>query len=134
MRSSRPSRLHGSRGDGTADPVRSVPRAACTGSVCAALTAGRWPGDPLNTVAGGRVTAKLVFTFRDGSVLRDGGVLAAIHFKLITDHLVRRAGVPARSTSRSTGTGEVTVRYTNDHGEEKVESGAWSYRRTWQTA
>ena len=101
MRSSRPSRPHGCA-PATSSPIRSrsgSPRAACTGScLCANLTAGRWPpAICLQTVAGGRVTAKLVFTFRDGSVSEETAVFSQRgHFE--ADRRPPRAegpGVPA---------------------------------------
>jgi hypothetical protein len=82
-------------------------------------------GDLLQTVAAGRVTAKLVFTFRDGSVSEETAVYSQRgHFKLIADHLVQKGPAFPRPLDLAIdgSTGEVTVRYTNDHGEEKVES------------
>jgi hypothetical protein len=82
-------------------------------------------GDLLQTVAGGRVTAKLVFTFRDGSVSEETAVFSQRgHFKLIADRLVQKGPAFPRPLDLAIdgSTGEVTVRYTNDHGEEKVES------------
>ena len=82
-------------------------------------------GDLLQTVAAGRVTAKLVFTFRDGSVSEETAVFSQRgHFKLISDHLVQKGPAFPRPLDLAidVSTGEVTVRYTNDHGEEKVES------------
>jgi len=82
-------------------------------------------GDLLQTVAAGRVTARLVFTFRDGSVSEETAVFSQRgHFKLISDHLVQKGPAFPRPLDLAidVSTGEVTVRYTNDHGEEKVES------------
>jgi hypothetical protein len=82
-------------------------------------------GDLLQTVAAGRVTAKLVFKFRDGSISEETAVFSQRgHFKLIADHLVQKGPAFPRPLDLAIdgSTGEVTVRYTNDHGEEKVES------------
>ncbi len=82
-------------------------------------------GDLLQTVAAGRVTAKLVFKFRDGSISEETAVFSQRgHFKLIADHLVQKGPAFPRPLDLAIdgSTGEVTVRYTDDHGEEKVES------------
>jgi hypothetical protein len=82
-------------------------------------------GDLLQTVAAGRVTATLVFKFRDGSVSEETAVFSQRgRFKLITDHLVQKGPAFPRPLDLAidVATGGVTVRYTNDDGEEKVES------------
>jgi hypothetical protein len=82
-------------------------------------------GDLLQTVAAGRVTAKLVFKFSDGSISEETAMFSQRgHFKLIADHLVQKGPAFPRPLDLAIdgNTGEVTVRYTNDHGEEKVES------------
>jgi len=82
-------------------------------------------GDLLQTVAAGRVTAKLVFKFPDGSISEETAVFSQRgHFKLIADHLVQKGPAFPRPLDLAIdgATGEVTVRYTNDHGEEKIES------------
>lgn len=78
-------------------------------------------GDLLQTSRGERVTSRLVFHFRDGS-LQDETAIYTEHgrFQLVSDHLVQRG--PAfphpMEVSIDTASGRVTVRH-RDGGEEK---------------
>ncbi len=82
-------------------------------------------GDLLQTVSGGRVTARLVFHFKDGSTSDETAVFSQQgHFRLISDHMVQQGPAferPLEMTIDAPG-GQVTVRYKNEHGEEKVEA------------
>ena len=116
-------------GDAFADPVAvRFPEGSLHGFLSLRGPDGRTlaSGDLLQTVAAGRVTAKLVFTFRDGPAQRRETAVFSQrgHFKLIADHLVQKGPAFPRPLDLAIdgATGEVTVRYTNDHGEEKVES------------
>ena len=81
-------------------------------------------GDLFQTVAADRVTARLVFHFKDGSLSDETAVFSQRdHFTLITDRLVQRGPAFAHPLEMTidSSSGAVTVRYTDDHGEEKVE-------------
>lgn len=81
-------------------------------------------GDLLQSVSGDRVTSRLVFHFKDGS-LHDETVVYSQRgqFRLISDHLIQKG--PAFPTSLDMtingASGQVTVRYTDD-GKAKVET------------
>jgi hypothetical protein len=82
-------------------------------------------GDLIQTARGDRVTSRLVFHFKDGSILDETAVFSQRReFQLLTDHLVQKGPTFPRSedVTINCASGQVTVRYTNDHGEEKVES------------
>ncbi len=82
-------------------------------------------GDLTQVARGSRVTSRLTFHFKDGS-LQDETTVFSQHgnFRLISDHLVQKgpAFKNASDVSVIAATGEVTVRYTDDKGKEKVES------------
>jgi len=81
-------------------------------------------GDLLEFVSGGRVTHRLIFHFKDGS-LHDETAVFSQHgsFRLLSDHLVQRGpSFPhPMEVSINCSTGQVTVHY-NDDGKEKVET------------
>lgn len=81
-------------------------------------------GDLVQVVHGGRVTLRLVFHFKDGS-LHDETAVFSQHgsFRLLSDHLVQkgRAFPHPMEVSINCSTGQVTVRYSDD-GKEKVET------------
>jgi hypothetical protein len=83
-------------------------------------------GDLLQTSRGDRVTSRLVFHFKDGSIRDETAIFSQRGtFRLLRDHLVQK-GPTFPQTLDSTidcSTGQVTVRYTDDHGQEKVETG-----------
>ena len=82
-------------------------------------------GDLLQTVSGGRVTARLVFHFKDGSTSDETAVFSQQgHFRLISDRLVQEGPAFERTLEMTIDApgGQVTVRYKNEHGEEKVEA------------
>jgi hypothetical protein len=79
-------------------------------------------GDLIQTSRGDRVTVRLIFRFKDGSVQDETAVYAQSRtFRLISNHLIQKG--PAFPTplemTLSRDTGRVTVRYA-DHGEQKV--------------
>jgi hypothetical protein len=90
-------------------------------------------GDLMQTADGDRVTSKLVFRFKDGSSRSEVTVFSQSHnFLLISDHVVEKG--PAfknpSDTSIDVSTGEVTVRYHDKDGNEKVESEHLDLSRT----
>lgn len=82
-------------------------------------------GDLIQNASGDRVTSRLVFHFKDGSILDETAVFSQRgQFLLLTDHLVQRGPTfpRAEDVTINRASGQVRVRYTNDHGEEKIES------------
>jgi hypothetical protein len=80
-------------------------------------------GDLIQTARGNRVTSRLVFRFKDGSLHDETAVFSqAGHFQLLHDHLVQKGPSFERPLDMTIdrGRGQVTVRYTDD-GKEKVE-------------
>lgn len=82
-------------------------------------------GDLIQAARGDQVTSRLVFHFKDGSVNDETAVFTQRgHFRLLTDHLVQKGPTFPRplDVSIDCASGQVTVRYANDHGEQKVEA------------
>ena len=80
-------------------------------------------GDLIQVARGDRVTSRLVFRFKDGSVHDETAVFSQRHnFRLLTDHLVQKG--PAfqhpMEVSIDGSTGQVTVHSADDDGKEKV--------------
>jgi hypothetical protein len=80
-------------------------------------------GDLIQVARGDRVTSRLVFRFKDGSVHDETAVYSQRrNFRLLSDHLVQKG--PAfqhpMEVSIDGSTGQVTVRSTDDDGKEKV--------------
>ena len=81
-------------------------------------------GDLIQNARGDRVTTRLVFRFRDKSVSDETAVFSQRgHFRLLSDHLVQTgpAFMQPLDMTINAESGQVTVRYKDDHGEEKVE-------------
>jgi hypothetical protein len=81
-------------------------------------------GDLLQTASGNRVTTRLVFRFKDGSVLDDTAVYSQRGtFRLLTDHLIQKGPTFPHPVDMAldASSGRVTVRYVDD-GKEKVET------------
>src|SRR5580658_5742699 len=81
-------------------------------------------GDLAQVVHGDRVTSQLVFRFKDGSRQEETTVFSQRgDFRLISYHLVQKGPAFKHATDEwvSASTGQVTVRYTDDDGKEKVE-------------
>lgn len=81
-------------------------------------------GDLTQTVHRGRLTSRLIYRFKDGSIDDDTAVFTQNgHFRLLTDHHVQRG--PAFPESMDVlieaRTGQVTVQYA-EGGETKVET------------
>ena len=81
-------------------------------------------GDLLQAARGDRVTTRLIFRFKDGSTHEESAVYTQRQrFQFVSGHLVQKGPSfpqPLEMTING-ATGQVTVRYTNDHGEQKVE-------------
>lgn len=81
-------------------------------------------GDLIQRAVGTRVTTRLVFHFRDGSIRDETTVFTQRgQFRLVSDHLVQKGPTfeqPLEMTI-DRASGRVVVKYTNDHGEQKVE-------------
>ena len=80
-------------------------------------------GDLAQVTHGDRVTAHLVYRFKDGSVNEETTVFSQRGtFRLISDHLVQKGPAFKQPMDLSINglNGRVTVRYTDDDGKEKV--------------
>jgi len=82
-------------------------------------------GDLLQTARGERVTSRLVFHFKDGSLYDETTVFSQRQrFRLLSDHVVQKG--PAFPTpldmTIDASSGQVTVRYTDDGGRQKVDA------------
>jgi hypothetical protein len=81
-------------------------------------------GDLSQTSRGSRVTSRLVFRFRDGSVHDETTVFSQTQsFRLLSDHLVQKGpAFPAPLDMLiEADKGLVTMRHTDDHGKEVVD-------------
>jgi hypothetical protein len=82
-------------------------------------------GEVEQTSRGSRITSRLVFHFKDGSLQEETTVFSqGGHFRLLSDHLVQKGPTFKRQMDLSVNgsTGMATARYSDDHGKEKVES------------
>jgi hypothetical protein len=80
-------------------------------------------GDLTQVTRGDRVTTHLLFRFKDGSANEETTIFSQRGtFRLISDHLVQKGPAFKRPMDLSINgsTGQVTVRYTDDDGKEKV--------------
>jgi hypothetical protein len=81
-------------------------------------------GDLVQLASGNRVTSRLTFHFKDGSLQDETAVFTQRgQFRLVSDHLVQKGPSfphPIDMTIKSGG--NVTVRYTDDKGEQKTEA------------
>ena len=80
-------------------------------------------GDLIQVAHGDRVTSRLVFHFKDGSIHNETAVFSQRrNFRLLSDHLVQKG--PAFQHPIEVlidgSTGQVTVHDTNDDGKQKV--------------
>jgi hypothetical protein len=81
-------------------------------------------GDLIQTSSGDRVTSRLVFHFKDGSINDETAIYSQRQrFRLMTDHLVQKGPAFPQPLDMSidASSGRVTVRHTDD-GKEKVEA------------
>jgi hypothetical protein len=82
-------------------------------------------GDLTQLAHGDQVTSQLAFRFKDGSRQEETTVFSQRgNFRLISYHLMQKgpAFKNASDLSVTCATGQVTVRYTDDDGKEKVAS------------
>jgi hypothetical protein len=82
-------------------------------------------GDLIQTARGERVTARLVFRFKDGSLHEETAVFSQRGlFRLVSDHLVQKGPTFPQSIDMTIDAvkGDVVVRYSDDHGQQKTES------------
>jgi hypothetical protein len=79
-------------------------------------------GDLIQSADSARVTSRLAFKFRDGSVYDETAVFSQKGtFRLLNDHLVQKGpSFPQSIDMTIAASGDVTVRYT-DNGEQKTE-------------
>jgi hypothetical protein len=80
-------------------------------------------GELLQVARGDRVTSRLVFRFKDGSLLDETAVFSQRGtFRLISDHLVQKGPSFPQPLEMSIdcATGRVSVQYTEKDGEPKV--------------
>jgi hypothetical protein len=81
-------------------------------------------GDLIQNIHGDRVTSRLVFHFKDGSLHDETFVFSQRgQFKLISEHLVQKGpAFPRRLEMKIDGaTNHVEVRYEDERGKEQVE-------------
>ena len=82
-------------------------------------------GEVTQTVAGDRVTARLVFKFKDGSLMDQTTVYSQRQrFRLISDRVVQKGPAFPQPLEMSVdgSTGKVTVRYQDERGQSKSET------------
>jgi len=82
-------------------------------------------GDLTEIAQGNRVTARLIYRFKDGSVQEETTVFSQRRsFSLISYHLIQKGSTFPHPTELSveTSSGQVNVRYRDDKGNEKTES------------
>ena len=82
-------------------------------------------GDLFEVAHGSQVTTHLVLHFKDGSLQEETTVFSQRNsFSLISYRMIQKGPAFPHPTDISivTSTGQVTVRYTDDKGKEKVES------------
>jgi hypothetical protein len=80
-------------------------------------------GDLAQVTRGDRVTTRLVYRFKDGSINEETTVFTQRgSFRLVSDHLVQKGPSFKHPMDLSVDglSGRVTVRYTDDEGSEKV--------------
>jgi hypothetical protein len=82
-------------------------------------------GDLIQTARGERVTARLTFRFKDGSIHDETAVFSQRRqFRLVNDRLVQKGPTFPHAIDMTIDAvkGDVVVRYRDDHGEQKTES------------
>lgn len=80
-------------------------------------------GVSTQVVQGDQVTSGMSFKFTDGSVYEQTTVFSQRRtFRLLTDHVIQKGPrfKPPMETSIDATTGQITVRYTDDRGKERV--------------
>jgi hypothetical protein len=82
-------------------------------------------GDLIQVATSDRVTARLVFHFKDGSTHDETAVFSQRdRFRLLTDHLIQKGPAFPQPLDMSINaeTGETTVRYADKDGKSKVDT------------
>src|ERR1041385_7788316 len=82
-------------------------------------------GDLIQHARGTRVTSRLPFRFKDGSLQDETTVFSQRQqFRLVSNHFVQKGPAFPHPLEMSidAATGAVTVRYTDEHGQPKEES------------
>jgi hypothetical protein len=82
-------------------------------------------GDLIQSARGDEVTSRLVFRFKDGSLRDETAVFSQRqNFRLLRDHLVQKGPTFPQPLDMSIecSSGQVTVRYTDEHGQQRVET------------
>src|SRR5213082_1719107 len=80
-------------------------------------------GEMTQIAQGDRVTSRLIFRFKDGSIYDDTTIFSQRGtFRLLNDHLIQKGPSFKQpvDTLIDASTGEVRVRYTDDKGKEKA--------------
>jgi hypothetical protein len=80
-------------------------------------------GEMTQFAEGERVKSRLIFRFKDGSIYDDTTTFTQKGtFRLLSDHLIQRGPSfdRAMETLLDTSTGQITIRYTDKEGKEKV--------------
>src|SRR5881275_99575 len=80
-------------------------------------------GEMTQIAEGDRVSSRLIFRFKDGSVYDDTTIFTQRgSFRVLSDHLVQRGPSfkQPMETSIDASSGQVTVRYKDHNGEEKI--------------
>jgi hypothetical protein len=80
-------------------------------------------GEITQVAEGDKITSRLIFRFKDGSVYDDTTIFTQQGaFRLLSDHLVQRGPSFKQDmeTSVEASTGQITVRYKDEDGKEKV--------------
>src|SRR5437773_282049 len=80
-------------------------------------------GEITQVAEGDRVTSRLIFRFKDGSIYDDTTIFSQrTAFQLLSDHLVQRGPAFEQSmeTSLEASSGQITVRYQDRNGKEKI--------------
>ena len=81
-------------------------------------------GDLIQVARGARITSELAFHFKDGSLHDETTVFSeSDRFRLVSDHVVQKGPTFSEPLDMmiNAESGQVTVRYKNDGGKEKVE-------------
>jgi hypothetical protein len=82
-------------------------------------------GDLEQSTRGSRVTSRLIFHFKDGSLQDETTIFSQSgHFRLLADHLIQKGAAFKRQMDLtvSGSTGAATARYSEGNGKEKVET------------
>jgi hypothetical protein len=82
-------------------------------------------GDLIQSSRGNRITARLTFHFKDGSVHDETAIYTqSKHLQLVSEHLVQKGPAFPQPVDMSIdgASGQVSVHYTDEHGKQKTET------------